>query len=840
MSNKQTIGILIEGITGPYQSGVWPGIVDAAHSCGVGCICYCGGSLDVSPQNKWEFQRNSLFDLAFEDDLDGYIISGSLGGYVPRERFMEFIDRFRGKPLISLIPVLDSIPAAYVDNRKGMHDLVMHLIRQHHYTSFSFIQGPDGNAEAQERFLLFKGLLHQHNLSLNPEAVIKGDFTRECGRKAVEYLFDRKIRVDAIVAAADEIALGALQALIEKGLRVPSDVALVGFDDIPESAVTMPPLTTVSQPMYDLGKKAVEMLVGLVRGNKKLPMAVLDASIKIRRSCGCFYPELQKVKTGTSLNITLRSEGPHVNAADSEKFLSGLDPSIREFARPTAEAFFHDVCLKENASFLNEINTIGIESNAPSYRIEQWHSIFLELWLYSMKNFDQEQFFWADKLLHDSSMLRVDLERRIWTYKLIKAKEKNQVLRMLGQRIANTLDIDLLLDTVATGFPQIGIATFFIYLFDHPEQKEARPKLKLACVDGQRISVPMEGGESLPTLTMSMSNRSNTPVSLVESLYFQNERYGLILFEVDASLSELTVALPEYISSALHSTFLLKEVRRQTVVFGEANAELEELRANEHALLERINRELEHGRNIQRGFLPQSLPQPPGWEIAASFVPARAMSGDFYDAFMLDEKEMIFVIADVCGKDVSAALFMALICTLIRIHSERIHAQGGNPLDAIAIINEYIMHHYYQTKEHQMYTTVFLGILDIDRGALGYCNAGHYAPLLMKGNGTCTRLDPTGPAVGLIENAGFKNGYVEIPPDAFLCAYTDGVIDARDPKRDQFSFERFFTIVKKDADSASHKLKQIETALSDHIQGAEPSDDITILILRRGKTVVHP
>jgi serine phosphatase RsbU (regulator of sigma subunit)/DNA-binding LacI/PurR family transcriptional regulator len=837
MSSKPIIGILIEGIDGPYQSGVWPGIVDAAHSCGVCCICYCGGSLDVSPQNKWEFQRNSLFDRALDDDLDGYIISGSLGGYIPRQRFMEFIGRFRHNPLISLIPVHDSIPAAYVDNRKGMHDLVLHLIRQHHYKSFSFIQGPEGNAEAQERFLLFKGLLLQHNIALNPETVIKGDFTRECGRKAVDYLWDRKIHVDAIVAAADEIALGALQALIEKGIRVPSDVALVGFDDIPESAVTSPPLTTVSQPMYELGKKAMEMLVGLVRGDKKLPMAVLDASLKIRRSCGCFYPEVQNVKTGISPSISFLSDTPHFKAADVDKFLARLDPSIREFARPTAESFFHDVFLNENASFLNEINTIGIEPNGPSLKIEHWHSIFLELWQYSMKNFNQEQFFRADKLLHDSSMLRVDLERRIGTYKLIKVKEKNQVLRMLGERIANTLDIDLLLDTVATSFPQIGIATFFIFLYDRPEQKESRPKLQLACVDGQRMSGAMEGGESLPALTMSMSNRSNNPVSLVESLYFQNERYGLILFEVDASLYELTSALPEYISSALHSTFLLKEVRRQTVVLGEANAELEALRANEHALLERTNRELEHGRNIQRGFLPQTLPELPGWEIAASFVPARAMSGDFYDAFMLDEKEMIVVIADVCGKDVSAALFMALICTLIRIHSERIHAQGGNPLDAIPIINEYIMHHYYQTKEHQMYTTVFLGLLDVDRGMLRYCNAGQYAPLLMRKNGECTHLDPTGPAVGLIEKAGFKNGHIEIPPDAFLCAFTDGVIDARDPRRDQFSFKRFFAIVKMDAESASHKLKQIETALSDHIQGAEPSDDITILILRRGNLV---
>ena len=119
MKNKMTIGLLIEGISGPYQAGVWPGIADTARSLGVGCICYCGGSLDKSPQNEWEFQRNALFDLALKDNLDGYIISGSLGNHITHERFMEFIDRFRGKPVVSLIPITDSIPSVYVDNRKG-------------------------------------------------------------------------------------------------------------------------------------------------------------------------------------------------------------------------------------------------------------------------------------------------------------------------------------------------------------------------------------------------------------------------------------------------------------------------------------------------------------------------------------------------------------------------------------------------------------------------------------------------------------------------------------------------------------------------------------------------
>ena len=149
------VGLLIEGITGPYQSGIWPGMVEFARESGLHLICYCGGSLDTSPQNPWEYQRNSLFEIAQKDNLDGYIISGSLGGYIQRDKFIEFVRRFQGRKLVSLSPILESIPSVYVDNHKGKHELLNHLIVDHHFTSFAFIRGPEGYFEAEERFMLF-------------------------------------------------------------------------------------------------------------------------------------------------------------------------------------------------------------------------------------------------------------------------------------------------------------------------------------------------------------------------------------------------------------------------------------------------------------------------------------------------------------------------------------------------------------------------------------------------------------------------------------------------------------------------------------------------------------
>ena len=266
--SRLSIGLLIEDITGPYQSGVWSGIYEAARQNGVNLTCYCGGALDISPTNRWEYQKNLLFSLAGQKDLDGYIISGSIGGYVSNPRFLEFIRSYVHRPIVSLIPISDTIPSVCVDNRKGMRDLLTHLIHDHHYRSFAFFRGPIGNREAEERFTLFKEVLQEHGLSLDPKAIYNGDFTRESGIKAVQNLNEQGLEVDVIVTAADGIALGALQALTEKGILVPNDVALVGFDDEAESSVTTPPLTTIRQPLDELGKKAVEIMIGLLHGEK--------------------------------------------------------------------------------------------------------------------------------------------------------------------------------------------------------------------------------------------------------------------------------------------------------------------------------------------------------------------------------------------------------------------------------------------------------------------------------------------------------------------------------------------------------------------------------------------
>ncbi|MDE3089520.1 MAG: response regulator, partial [Chloroflexota bacterium] len=171
----------------------------------------------------------------------------------------------------------------------------------------------------------------------------------------------------------------------------------------------------------------------------------------------------------------------------------------------------------------------------------------------------------------------------------------------------------------------------------------------------------------------------------------------------------------------------------------DASLEKKRLRDREHLYLKGLERELEIGREIQFSFLPDALPQPPGWEIAARFLPARQVSGDLYDVFALHGDAQIgLVIADVCDKGVGAALYMALFRSLLRVTSNLDYfadrhrpSAPSNPAanlkNAVALTNNYIARTHEQAS---MFATLFFGILDPATGALIYINGGHQPPII--------------------------------------------------------------------------------------------------------------
>ena len=248
-----------------------------------------------------------------------------------------------------------------------------------------------------------------------------------------------------------------------------------------------------------------------------------------------------------------------------------------------------------------------------------------------------------------------------------------------------------------------------------------------------------------------------------------------------------------------------------------------------------LERELEIGREIQLGFLPDALPTADGWELRAHFRPARQVAGDFYDAFTLPDGRLALVLADVCGKGVGAALFMALFRSLLRALAEPQFAAAASVRDGLLATvqgtNDYIARTHGRAN---MFATAFVAVLDPATGALEYVNAGHEPPAVIDARGSLrARLEPTGPALGLMPDLAFGVSSERLAVGETLFAYTDGVVDARDPADGPFGEERLMALLHSDATSAASLLERIDAALSAHMTTAAQFDDVAMLATRR-------
>ncbi len=330
------------------------------------------------------------------------------------------------------------------------------------------------------------------------------------------------------------------------------------------------------------------------------------------------------------------------------------------------------------------------------------------------------------------------------------------------------------------------------------------------------LAVPLRSGQVMGTLVLANSRRPDSDQAVPFDAYHQQVAESLA--------SQAAVAL---------NNRLLSEAQAQ---------------------LMRYKRELEIGREIQLSFLPARLPNPDGWELVARFHPAQEVAGDFYDAFRLPHGYVVLIIADVVGKGVTAALFMAIIRSLFRAlfqqnyyQAEPVPAAPGHGrtapfpfIDRDALVNAVRLTNAYLIGNHgETYTfaTLFAAVVDPHDGHVWYVNAGHNPPQIFGAVGDGERaarveLAPTGPAIGLLANAAYQLGQATIAPGELLFAYTDGVTEARNPAAEEMGLERVEDIVRHAA-TAEAALAAVEEALSAHTTGAEPFDDVTMLALRR-------
>jgi sigma-B regulation protein RsbU (phosphoserine phosphatase) len=288
-------------------------------------------------------------------------------------------------------------------------------------------------------------------------------------------------------------------------------------------------------------------------------------------------------------------------------------------------------------------------------------------------------------------------------------------------------------------------------------------------------------------------------------LMIKNDLFGVMLVEEDSDARRFRQKRIDIVSSIA-----------QQVAFSIQNEHLQ----REMVIRERLEHEVQLARQIQKTFLPEHLPEINGWSLAATWITARQVGGDFYDVFELPGGRLGLFIADVSDKGIPAALFMALTRTLVRA----VVFDTPSPAEALRRVNALII----PDNQQEMFVSAVYGVLTLESGLFTYANAGHNPPIWLSGiKRTMELLRRTGAALGIIEDVPMEDRTITLDPDDFLLLYTDGVTEAFSPEEDAYGEERLQQALEAvDLTDARGVLDALEASVRKFMGPHPPADDL--------------
>ena len=311
-SKRPRVAVLVDSLRNSYQTTIIAGLSDAAARREVDLVVFAGGVLGAP--GHVGVNRNFGFDLCDPAAFEGAVIlGGALGNELGQSAIAAVCARFGALPLVSVAASAPGVPTLAVDEESGMRQALDHLVARHGFRRIAFVRGPTVNPEAERRFGVYRAVLEERGIGFDADLVCVGTFERAAGEAAVATLIDdRKLDFDALVAANDYMALGAIPALEARGLQVPSDVAVVGFDDVEDARFSTPPLTTVRQPLYQQGEAALDLVLAKLSGREIALETAAPTELVVRQSCGCLSGLARPGRAGpvTMTATCLRTSSP--------------------------------------------------------------------------------------------------------------------------------------------------------------------------------------------------------------------------------------------------------------------------------------------------------------------------------------------------------------------------------------------------------------------------------------------------------------------------------------------------------------------------------------------------
>ncbi|WP_413755434.1 substrate-binding domain-containing protein [Streptomyces sp. MMBL 11-3] len=601
-----TLGLLTANIHLGVGATLWSGARAAAERNDVNLICFPGGNL-----RHGDVTRSELYELVGPARLDGVVCwSSTLGLPSAGPRTRRLLRRLAHLPLISLNqPLGDETDVLSIDSHAGMRKLVGHLVVRHGRRKPACLHGPLDNPVSEDRYRACVDALRHHGIR-DEHVGAAVDFAAAAGASAMRVLLEARglvpgVDFDVVLACSDVLAAGALRHLTEQGIRVPEDVAVVGFNDSPEARLGDPPLTSVALPFEELGALAVDTLVARLRGTRPPDRTTIPATLVPRRSCGCPYPTSYRPRSvpappaaarrpegWDAVDAVLASGGSRLATAFRAELAGTTAPAEPTAAdgrsrtpadgrsRTPADCGPHtpaDDGAERPGGFLPLVERLLRSSAGTQAEVDRWHQA-LEAARRDVVDTLPEPLRRTGELLFGQARLVVaERSRALLEYERWSQTQRARRLREFGTALTTVVDLEGLSDVLERHLGRSGVPHCRIVLYDRNADASspaalgtARPLLARAEAGQEPGPAGPLGSPAFPPALLlpdALLPRDRRFTLVLEPLHIGEEHLGVAVFEAasgEAAYHDgaLYRELGDQLGAALKGIGLFDEVRR--------------------------------------------------------------------------------------------------------------------------------------------------------------------------------------------------------------------------------------------------------------------------------------
>ncbi len=576
--DRPTIGLVVESFQDLRHLAAWPGVGDLAQERDVDLFCFVAGDHRGGAANV-------LHDLVSKDVVDGLI---SFHWWDNRQQFESVYDRWRPLPVVNILRAYEGHSGVMVDGYQAMRDMMRHLVQVHGYRRIAHARGPAGYPAADARYRAYVDALEEYGLTPDPDLVYAQCVAEEpsFGAKAVHIWLDERgfrprMDVEAVVAFNDDIARQVLSELHRRGVQVPAEMAVVGFDDDAEAEITAPPLTTIALPFREIGRRAAQAVLDRIAGEQTPEQIVVPTRLVARQSCGCMPPTVTQVAVGPvtkaseSLEIALLARRTEI-LAEAAQALADQGP-VSEWVGRLWDSFAAELRGQASGIFVRELDDILRQVYLADGDIAAWHSVISTLRRRTLPYVDGEALLRAEDLWQQARVIIGDTAQRAEMQHALQAEQQAQTLREISQSLITTFDVGELMDVLLERLPRLDIPSCYLALYEDPHRPAEWSRLILAYNEQGRVELEPEGRRFpsrrlIPEGLLSPKRRYSF---VVEALYFQDRQFGFVLFEAGPQDGKIYETLRDHISSALQGALLAQEGERAQAALEKAYAEVE-------------------------------------------------------------------------------------------------------------------------------------------------------------------------------------------------------------------------------------------------------------------------